>query len=228
MPRPEPEVVDGVAPTVRTRRHARTRRAELLAAITALERALAAPAGDPVWTARVQARTDQLANAFDDHVSATEGSDGMYAEILRTAPRLRFGVDRLATEHDDIRVAISALDKLIDDLTETEPGRRRTDPRRGCRPVGQAGSPSAARCRPRLRGVRPGHRRLRLTQSPEAAGRVRRLPFARDNTPYARGGLRGYRRQGHGARRGRRAGQPASQTSDALSVLARRSRQCGQ
>ena len=100
---------------------ARTRRAELLAAITALERALAAPAADPVWTGRVQARTDQLASAFVDHVSATEGPDGMYAEILRTAPRLRFGVDRLATEHDDIRVAISALDKLIDDLTESEP-----------------------------------------------------------------------------------------------------------
>jgi ATP phosphoribosyltransferase regulatory subunit HisZ len=99
---------------------ARTRRAELLAAITALERALAAPAGDPVWAARVQARTDQLASAFDDHVSATEGPDGMYAEILRTAPRLRFGVDRLATEHDDIRVAISSLDKLIDDLTEPD------------------------------------------------------------------------------------------------------------
>lgn len=98
---------------------ARTRRAELLAAITALESALASPAGDPVWSARVQARTDQLASAFDDHVHATEGPDGMYAEILRTAPRLRFGVDRLATEHDDIRVAIAALGKLVDDLHDS-------------------------------------------------------------------------------------------------------------
>ena len=100
---------------------ARTRRAELLAAITALESALAAPAGDPVWAARVQARNDELASAFDDHVNATEGTDGMYADILRTAPRLRFGVDRLATEHDDIRVAITALGKLIDDLTDSGP-----------------------------------------------------------------------------------------------------------
>jgi hypothetical protein len=100
---------------------ARTRRAELLAAINALESALAAPAGDPVWSARLQARTDQLAGAFDDHVQATEGPDGIYADILRTAPRLRFGVDRLATEHDDIRVAISALGKLIDDLTGAAP-----------------------------------------------------------------------------------------------------------
>jgi hypothetical protein len=100
---------------------ARTRRAELLAVITALESALAAPAGDPVWSARLQARTDQLAGAFDDHVQATEGPDGMYADILRTAPRLRFGVDRLATEHYDIRVAISDLGKLIDDLTGAAP-----------------------------------------------------------------------------------------------------------
>jgi hypothetical protein len=45
----------------------------------------------------------------------------MYADILRTAPRLRFGVDRLATEHYDIRVAISDLGKLIDDLTGAAP-----------------------------------------------------------------------------------------------------------
>ncbi|HEY9377890.1 MAG TPA: hemerythrin domain-containing protein [Jiangellaceae bacterium] len=109
---------------------ARTRRAELLAAITALESALAAPAGAPVWVARVQARLDQLAGAFDDHVQATEGPDGMYADILRSAPRLRFGVDRLATEHDEIGVAIDALNKLIDGLTDAGPddvGRIRND-----------------------------------------------------------------------------------------------------
>jgi hypothetical protein len=100
---------------------ARTRRAELLAAITALESALAAPAGAPVWAARVQARVEQLASAFEDHVHATEGPDGMYADILRTAPRLRFGVDRLATEHDDTRIAIGSLGKLIDDLTDSGP-----------------------------------------------------------------------------------------------------------
>ena len=96
---------------------ARTRRAELLAAITALEAALAAPARDPVWVARIQASTDRLAGAFDDHVEATEGPDGMYADILRTAPRLNFAVARLAAEHDDAKVAIVALGKLVDDLS---------------------------------------------------------------------------------------------------------------
>lgn len=105
MSQPLPEPVDV----------ARTRRAELLAAITALERALAAPARDPVWLARVQARADRLASAFDDHVLATEGPDGMYADILRTAPRLNFAVARLVAEHDDARISIIALGKQVDD-----------------------------------------------------------------------------------------------------------------
>ena len=106
MSQPLPEPVDV----------ARTRRAELLAAITALERALAAPARDPVWLARVQARADRLASAFDDHVLATEGPDGMYADILRTAPRLNFAVARLVAEHDDARISIIALGKLVDEM----------------------------------------------------------------------------------------------------------------
>jgi len=105
MSQPLPEPVDV----------ARTRRAELLAAITALERALAAPARDPVWLARVHARADRLASAFDDHVLATEGPDGMYADILRTAPRLNFAVARLVAEHDDARISIIALGKQVDD-----------------------------------------------------------------------------------------------------------------
>jgi ABC-type transporter Mla subunit MlaD len=41
----------------------------------------------------------------------------MYGDILRTAPRLNFAVDRLASEHDDIRTSITALAKLVDDLS---------------------------------------------------------------------------------------------------------------
>ncbi|MBD0292737.1 MAG: hypothetical protein ICV70_04075 [Jiangellaceae bacterium] len=99
---------------------ARTRRAELLAAINGLEEALATPAGDPVWRARVQARADRLATAFDDHIAATEGPDGIYADILRTEPRLRFGVGRLAAEHIDIRISIGALAKLIEGLADSD------------------------------------------------------------------------------------------------------------
>jgi hypothetical protein len=100
---------------------ARTRRAELLAAITALERALAAPARDPAWVVRVQTSTGRLATAFDDHVVATEGPDGMYADIMRSAPRLNFAVARLVAEHTEARTSITALGKLVDDLSGPDP-----------------------------------------------------------------------------------------------------------
>nr|NIQ52135.1 hypothetical protein [Gemmatimonadota bacterium]NIS28651.1 hypothetical protein [Actinomycetota bacterium]NIU67182.1 hypothetical protein [Actinomycetota bacterium]NIW28961.1 hypothetical protein [Actinomycetota bacterium]NIX18498.1 hypothetical protein [Actinomycetota bacterium] len=87
---------------------ARTRRAKLLATITALERALALPAREPTWATRVEAEIRSLASAFDHHIAATEGADGMYAEILRTAPRLQFAIDQLMTEHAEARSAIEA------------------------------------------------------------------------------------------------------------------------
>lgn len=105
-PRPLPEPV-GVA---------RVRRAELLAAITALERALAVPARDPTWKHHVVAGVDGLTVAFDHHIDATEGSDGMYAEILRSAPRLLFAVNQLVLEHADVRASIGGLAKLADEL----------------------------------------------------------------------------------------------------------------
>jgi hypothetical protein len=101
---------------------ARTRRAELLAAITGLERVLAVPARDPTWAARVEAAIAALATAFDHHIAATEGSDGMYAEILRSAPRLDFAVNRLVLEHADARASIAALGKLSAELGGSDLG----------------------------------------------------------------------------------------------------------
>ena len=110
-PRPLPEPVD----------IARTRRAQLLAAINALECALAVPARDPTWTVQVSAGVDRLAQAFDAHVLATEGADGMYSEILRNAPRFSFAVNQLVLEHADARSAIAALCKLVADLAGAAP-----------------------------------------------------------------------------------------------------------
>lgn len=110
-PRPLPEPVD----------IARARRAQLLAAISSLERALAVPARDPTWATRVRAGIDRLAEAFDAHIVATEGADGMYAEILRNAPRLNFAVNQLVVEHADARASIAALGKLAADPSGTAP-----------------------------------------------------------------------------------------------------------
>lgn len=120
-PRPQPEFGGGLADLAGASLPepvgvARTRRAALLAAITGLERKLAVPARDPTWRTRVEAGVARLATAFDQHITATEGADGMYAEILRSAPRLSFAVNRLVLEHADARASISALGKLATEL----------------------------------------------------------------------------------------------------------------
>lgn len=126
-PRPQPEfggrlAEPASAPLPGPVGVARTRRAELLAAITGLERRLAVPARDPTWPTRVEAGIARLATAFNQHIAATEGADGMYAEILRSAPRLSFAVNRLVLEHADARASISALGKLAIELDGADLG----------------------------------------------------------------------------------------------------------
>ena len=88
---------------------ARRQRAQLLAMIQRVERALAAPAGEPGWRSAVLSRFAALREAFADHIAVTEGHDGLYAELLSTAPRLAHGVDGLVRDHTRLRHAIDAV-----------------------------------------------------------------------------------------------------------------------
>lgn len=88
---------------------ARRHRAELLQVIQAFEVALAVPAGDPRWRERVAERLHALRDAFGEHVIVTEGSAGLYAELLEYAPRLARDVDVLIREHAAILAAVDAL-----------------------------------------------------------------------------------------------------------------------
>jgi len=88
---------------------ARRHRLELLTAIQAFERALAAPARDPRWRELVAERLRALREAFGEHVVVTEGPEGLYAELLTNAPRLAHGVDALVREH---AVVLTKLDRL--------------------------------------------------------------------------------------------------------------------
>jgi hypothetical protein len=99
---------------------ARTRRAELLAAINALECSLAVPARNPDWASGVASGLATLEAAFDGHIHATEGNAGVYSEILATAPRFRFAIDQLIVEHGEIRANIRTMAKLIDSLDPTD------------------------------------------------------------------------------------------------------------
>ncbi len=94
----------------------RRQRAELRESIGALELALAGPApGDLVrWAERVHVALVELSADFREHIDVTEGDDGLYVDILVTAPRLAEAVARLTREHAEIT-------ELIDDLLARVP-----------------------------------------------------------------------------------------------------------
>ena len=83
----------------------RRRRADLLESISAVEQALAAPAPgrEARWAERVHVALVELSADFGEHIRSTEKPDGLYQEILRTAPRLSGSVARLTRDHALIR-----------------------------------------------------------------------------------------------------------------------------
>ena len=89
----------------------RRHRAELRESMSALEDALAAPAtaDQARWAARVHAALVELAGDFREHIGITEGSDGLYHDLLEISPRLCDAVASLTHEHVLIR-------RQVDDL----------------------------------------------------------------------------------------------------------------
>jgi hypothetical protein len=96
----------------------RRQRAELRGSMSALELALAgpAPSGQMRWAERVHVALVELSADFREHIVLTEGQEGLYVDILVTAPRLSGAVARLTHEH--VRI-----NDLVDDLVaRTSPG----------------------------------------------------------------------------------------------------------
>lgn len=88
---------------------ARRQRAALLLSIQAVERALARPIAEPGWRQGAAESLNWMVEAFADHVSVTEGADGLYAELLDHAPRLARGVYVLTREHAALSRAMDAV-----------------------------------------------------------------------------------------------------------------------
>ena len=93
----------------------RRRRAELLEAMSGLEQALAAPAPgrQERWAEGVHVALAELSADFDVHIDITEGRDGLYHELLTTAPRLSGAVARLTREHALIRDLLDNLQTRV-------------------------------------------------------------------------------------------------------------------
>ena len=95
----------------------RRRRAELLESMRAVEQALSAPtpSREQRWAERVHVALVELAADFREHVTLTEGPDGLYREVLKSAPRLAGAVARLTREH---AVITAEVDNLVTAASE--------------------------------------------------------------------------------------------------------------
>lgn len=88
----------------RVRKLARKRRQPLRAAASALELAIAAPAGTgEVWCKRVNKETLKVRRALEEHVEDVEGRDGLAEQIATDRPRVINQMNRLIAEHGELR-----------------------------------------------------------------------------------------------------------------------------
>jgi hypothetical protein len=94
---------------------ARRHRVELLDTIHAFERAIAVPSGDPDWRHHVAGGLGRLRLAFVQHITVTEGNEGLYAELLTAAPRLARAVTVLEREHAMVMRALEAFGRRLED-----------------------------------------------------------------------------------------------------------------
>jgi hypothetical protein len=87
----------------------------LRSAIFRVEDALAAPSFGRVtaWAADLAGSLRTLEEVFADHIHITEGTDGLYDDLLHLAPRLDHRIQLLRGEH--VRI-VSELTALLDSL----------------------------------------------------------------------------------------------------------------
>lgn len=87
------------------------RRGGLYRSILALEQAAARPAveREGAWTRGVIAALEALEREIVEHVEITEGPEGLYDEIVESAPRLGHKVQRLREEHPRLQEASATL-----------------------------------------------------------------------------------------------------------------------
>ncbi len=103
-----PEVIEGV----------RSRRAGLRTAMSALERALAAPAVHRVdeWRQGVGESLAALHEVWTRHIVETEAPGAFLDELVDEAPRLSTPAARLRREHNEILGVINRAEKALDQV----------------------------------------------------------------------------------------------------------------
>ncbi|HEX6331052.1 MAG TPA: hypothetical protein VF129_07160 [Actinomycetota bacterium] len=92
------------------------RRADLHAALIAVERAISSPAGGRQgdWSKDVVRTLQDLDHAIVEHIEGAERPGGLYEEIEQKAPRLTNQIERLKEEHPGLRDTTRHLLKRLE------------------------------------------------------------------------------------------------------------------
>ena len=98
----------------------RSRRADLHGILVDLEKAIAAaaPGREEGWAELVQATLGRLREALAEHITGTEGPNGLFEKVRRRSPRLDVNCTRLAAEHGAITVQLGAAEAALEEGTE--------------------------------------------------------------------------------------------------------------
>jgi len=98
-------------PSTDSHRQIINRRQDLYDAMRRLETSVARASGQEDWNEVVREALTNLDSALLRHVNEIEASDGLFSEVVETAPQLSSHVERLRQEHDDLIAACrTALD----------------------------------------------------------------------------------------------------------------------
>jgi hypothetical protein len=82
---------------------------------------LRAQSGTAAWWTALVHQIDELGDALADHRAAMQGPKGLFADVLRDAPRLAFAVRSLDRELDELAAEAASL-RLLSSAAMGAPG----------------------------------------------------------------------------------------------------------
>jgi hypothetical protein len=80
---------------------------------------------DHSWRARLRGLLEPMREAFAQHRAATEGEEGIYADMVQDAPRLARTVDGLVAEHQTLELAMARLASIAEEVSADSDAIRR-------------------------------------------------------------------------------------------------------
>ncbi len=89
------------------------RRGRLCSMMTGLEKAVAGPSSREGWLADVDVALAELRKALEEHIEVVEGTNGLFEEIMATAPRLASEMEGLRDEHRQVMTSLTRTTEVL-------------------------------------------------------------------------------------------------------------------